>query len=73
MDAGDRFTFEAEWFDRFSSLTRKFSIVYYDADGTVEVAYCVVVADVAVICYGGAILWFSVWFRFLSPPHARRF
>lgn len=35
--ASDRFAFEAEWFDRFSSMTRKFTIVYYEREGTVEV------------------------------------
>lgn len=31
-----RLAFDAEWFDPFSSLMRRFSIVYYEADGTIE-------------------------------------
>lgn len=39
-----RASFDAEWFDRFASVMKKYTIGYYEADGTVE-ARAVTVGD----------------------------
>ncbi|XP_048509250.1 nucleoside diphosphate kinase 7 isoform X2 [Athalia rosae] len=36
-DYGERYTFEAEWFDTVASMLRKFILYYYPADNTVEI------------------------------------
>lgn len=37
LDYGEKYTFEAEWFDTIASILRKFILYYYPADNTVEI------------------------------------
>jgi len=41
-DYGDRYVFEAEWYDKVACMLKKFYLYYYPSDNTVELV-CVYV------------------------------
>lgn len=35
-DITDKYSFEAEWYDKFASIMKKFYLYYYPSDNSVE-------------------------------------
>ncbi len=61
-----RAAFEAEWFDTFAGLLKKFTVIFYESDNTVEVS---LVSQPCSLC----LLFTSVSLhRFTIPAHEKR-